>query len=89
MHSYVVLVVESCAFSKTGGLFCSHLFCKVADSQMKFEDGKEFEPTGNAFQVKGAFANDATLAAPLNRLPQYVSVFMSGSPRFWCAMSGG
>ena len=56
---------------------------------MKFEDGKEFEPTGNAFQVKGAFANDATLAAPLNRLPQYVSVFMSGSPRFWCAMSGG
>ncbi|CAE7318093.1 unnamed protein product [Symbiodinium sp. CCMP2592] len=24
---------------------------------MKFEDGEEFEPTGNAFQVKGAFAN--------------------------------
>ena len=50
---------------------------------MKFEDGKEFEPTGSAFQVKGAFANAATLASPLNRLPQCVSVFMSGSPRFW------
>ena len=55
---------------------------------MKFEDGKEFEPTGNAFQVKGALANAATLA-PLNRLPQCFSVFLSGSPRFWCAMSGG
>ena len=35
---------------------------------MKFEDGKEFEPTGNAFQVQGAFANARTLAAPVNRL---------------------
>ena len=28
VHSYHVLV-ESCAFSKTGGLFCSHLFEKL------------------------------------------------------------
>ena len=50
---------------------------------MKFEDGGEFEPTGNAFKVKGTLSDAATLAAPLNRLPQCVSVFMSGSPRFW------
>ncbi|CAE7356308.1 unnamed protein product [Symbiodinium sp. CCMP2456] len=39
--------------------------------ELDSKDGKEFEPTGNAFQVKGAFANAATLAGPLNRLPQY------------------
>ena len=33
----------------------------VADSQMKFDDGKEFEPTGNAFKVKGALADAVTL----------------------------
>ena len=47
---------------------------------VKFKDGKEFEPKGNAFQVKGALSNAATLAS-LNRWPQCVSVFMSGSPR--------
>ena len=46
---------------------------------VKFQDGKEFEPKGNAFQVKGALSNAATLAS-LNRWPQCVSVFMSGSP---------
>ena len=46
---------------------------------VKFQDGKEFEPKGNAFQVKGALSNAATLAS-LNRRPQCVSVFMSGSP---------
>ena len=30
---------------------------------VKFKDGKEFEPTGNAFQVKGALSNAATLAS--------------------------
>ena len=47
---------------------------------VKFQDGKEFEPKGNAFQVKGALSNAATLAS-LDRRPQCVSVFMSGSPR--------
>ena len=28
---------------------------------VKFQDGKEFEPKGNAFQVKGALSNAATL----------------------------
>ena len=30
---------------------------------VKFKDGKEFEPKGNAFQVKGALSNAATLAS--------------------------
>ena len=30
---------------------------------VKFQDGKEFEPKGNAFQVKGALSNAATLAS--------------------------
>ena len=45
----------------------------VADSRMKFDDGKEFEPTGNAFQVKGTLTNAATLD-PLTRLPHFMSV---------------
>ena len=46
---------------------------------VKFQDGKEFEPKGKAFKVKGELTDAATLAS-LNRWPQCVSVFMSGSP---------
>ena len=57
------------------------------------EDGTTIEVAGNAFQVKGAFANAATSAAPLSEgfcsCPrEFLSAvlcyeFMSGSPRFW------
>ena len=49
-------------------LFAS-LLKKVADPQLKFDDGKELEPTGNAFQVKGTLSIAATLV-PFTRLPE-------------------
>ena len=36
---------------------------EVLAALVKFKDGKEFEPKGNAFQVKGALLNAATLAS--------------------------
>ena len=33
---------------------------------VRCKDGTAFQVAGNAFQVKGAFANAATLAAPLS-----------------------
>ena len=48
------------------------------------EDGTTIEVVGNAFQVKGAFANAATSAAPLSE--GSAAVFASFCVRF-CDMS--
>ena len=57
---------------------------------MKFEDGEQFELTGNPFKITASVRDvPASVASLSEGLPQFFSVFGSGGSRFWLAISGG
>ena len=79
-HSRILGQFRLCIMSRRMVYFVRISFEKLTNPRLKWFaalvkfKGKEFEPTGNVFQVEGALSN----LAPLNRWPQCVSVFMSG-----------
>ena len=79
---FVALLVSSISQLRPAYVEWMQLACTGIAVLVRCKDGTEFQVAGNAFQVKGAFANAAISAAPLSE------GFCTCLREFLSAMSG-